>query len=374
MFINIKVNLKVELNMENQKSTRDKENLFRLLTEISDDMVMQFDRDFVHLYANPASARYLGTDLENITGKTHAQMGYRKEEYEPWHARIEKVFKTGVPHKEVYHNTVLDKWFDWNLFPELGKDNYVISVISYTRDITELIHYQQKLQESNSTKDRLFSILAHDLRGPIGSLEQMLNLFSMEELDDETRSVIMDDIKVTVKSSFTLLDNLLNWARIQSGPITMHPEKLCVKSLLENVCKLLESQADQKLLSITVNGEESAYIYSDSNSSEMVLRNLLSNAIKFTPEGGLINVSWHNEGDFIRISLSDNGVGIERERLENLFRLTTNTTWGTKGEKGTGLGLVLVKEFVEKNGGNIEVTSTPGKGSTFSFTLPKFKS
>jgi len=491
--------------MENQNSSRDKESLFRLLTEISDDMVMQFDRDFVHLYANPASARYLGTELEDIIGKTHGQMGYRKEDYEPWHARIEKVFETGVPHKEVYHNIVLNKWFDWNLFPEIGENGSVISVISYTRDITDLILSQQKvqeseskyrilftenpmpsiisdkisgkilevnpaavkeygyshdefvsltmrdivlsedddelseacllaksdqpgksfsrhrkrngdviiaeinthellyreidarhiiahnitaeivskvtitrlageLQESNQTKDRLFSILAHDLRGPIGNLEQMLNLFSMEELDEETRSMIMDDIKVTVKSSFTLLDNLLNWARIQSGPISMRPEKLSLKSLFENARTLLESQADQKSLKITVSGEESAFIYSDANSSEMVLRNLLSNAIKFTPELGLINISWRDEGDFVKISVTDTGVGIDRERLENLFRLTTNTTWGTKGEKGTGLGLVLVKEFVEKNGGNIEVSSTPGKGSTFSFTLPKFKS
>lgn len=357
--------------MENHKTTRDKESLFRLLTEISDDMVMQFDRNYVHLYANPASARYLGVDLEDIIGKTHAQMGYKKEDYDQWHARIKKVFDTGLPHKEVYHNPVIEKWFDWNLFPELGKDNYVISVISYTRDITELIHFQHQLQESNITKDRLFSILAHDLRGPIGSLEQMLNLFSMEELDEETKEMLMDDIKVTVKSSFTLLDNLLNWARIQSGPIKMHPEKISVKSLVENTQNLLESQAEQKSLHFDVTGDESAFIFSDINSSEMILRNLVSNAIKFTPEQGQINIRWNEEGDFVRISVSDNGVGIEKEKLDKLFTLTTNTTWGTKGEKGTGLGLVLVKEFVEKNGGSIEVSSSPDKGSTFSFTLPR---
>lgn len=235
-----------------------------------------------------------------------------------------------------------------------------------------LARLANELKESNLAKDKLFSVIAHDLRGPLGSMVQMLGLLTGDiKIDEPTKDRVLHELEATSKHSFALLENLLKWARMQKEGITFNPEPLLLSEIAGNAAMLLASQAKGKSINVRINGEATSMVSADRDSVETIFRNLLSNAIKFTRQEGSIDVDWKEDGDFVRIEISDNGIGMNAEMMANLFKLTIISTWGTNGEKGTGLGLVLVKEFVEGNGGELTVTSKPGEGSTFSFTLPK---
>ena len=233
---------------------------------------------------------------------------------------------------------------------------------------------EQRLQEAVAAKDKFFSIIAHDLRGPFYSLFHLYE-FMEDDIDMFDRNQLIDffkSLRESAKRTFNLLENLLNWARTQTGSVHFSPEFLNLSSLIRNVAKLIESGADDKNISLKLDIDEKTDVYADKNMLRTILQNLIANAVKFTPRGGTITIHTQEKGDCIEITVADTGVGISQGNMEKLFRIDAQfTTFGTEEEKGSGLGLILCKEFAGANGGQIWVESEMGKGSSFRFTLPR---
>lgn len=234
-----------------------------------------------------------------------------------------------------------------------------------------------QLRELNATKDKLFSIIAHDLRSPFNSILGFSELLIENVKKNEAAETeeFLSIINLLAKNTLVLLDNLLIWANSQTGQINFKPEKLILSSIIQNILDISISNAKIKNISLSYMQSGDIEVYADKNMLETVLRNLISNAIKFTKPGGKIKVFAISEQNQAEISISDNGVGMNDETRKKLFKISENIpSVGTAEEKGSGLGLVLCKEFVEKLGGNVWVESEKGKGSDFKFTLPLNKS
>ncbi|HEY0740661.1 MAG TPA: tetratricopeptide repeat-containing sensor histidine kinase [Chryseosolibacter sp.] len=230
-----------------------------------------------------------------------------------------------------------------------------------------------KLQELNATKDKFFSIISHDLKGPLNSLTSFSGLLinHTDSLSKDEIKMLAKDLDKSLKNLFALLENLLEWSRSQTGNIEFKPEPFDIAALLKQNQELLQQQAQNKKISLVLQGELNVVINAHRNSVNTVVRNLVSNAIKFTPGEGTVTLKTSTAENKVIVSISDTGVGMSKEVMDKLFRIDTkHTTKGTADEKGTGLGLILCKEFIEKNGGRIWVDSVVGKGSNFSFELP----
>lgn len=232
------------------------------------------------------------------------------------------------------------------------------------------------LKKANATKDKLFSIISHDLRSPLGGLLNSLELLTekWEALPDETKREILTDLRGSVKSAFDLMENMLCWANAQRGKIDFQPENTPLRQIVDNNRRVLSGVAREKSIRIETDIDPQLLVYADPNMAMSVLRNLISNAVKFTPEGGRVEVTAEEGGAEVAISVSDTGVGVGPERLPRLFQPDAHfTTPGTRNEKGSGLGLLLCREFVERNGGRIWAAERPGGGTVFTFTLPKYR-
>ena len=237
-----------------------------------------------------------------------------------------------------------------------------------------------KLEESNrellvlnSTKDRFFSIIAHDLRNPFHAVSGFSEILlrDYKKLPPEKVERFLTLINKSSVNGGNLLENLLQWSRAQTGKISFEPIQLHLIGIVNNVVDLLEGEAQRKNIEIVQAIELEMMAFVDENMLKTILRNLISNAIKFTPEKGTITIKALEKFPLIEISIIDTGVGISSQQMQLLFNVETNiSTKGTASESGTGLGLILCKEFVEKNGGKIWVESEVGKGSEFKFTLP----
>lgn len=231
-----------------------------------------------------------------------------------------------------------------------------------------------ELMELNATKDKFFSIIAHDLRSPFSGFLGLTQIMA-EELPSLTMTEVQD-LAVSMKNSasnlFSLLENLLGWARIQQGLIPFSPEIIQVSSITSQIIATMVEPAKNKGIDFVHNIPENTEVFADSNMLQSVIRNLISNALKFTHKGGEITVSAKSTSDnSVEISIKDTGIGMNKKILDNLFRLEVNTSrLGTEGEPSTGLGLILCKEFIEKQGGKLWVESEVGKGSMFCFTIP----
>ena len=246
-------------------------------------------------------------------------------------------------------------------------------VTSRTRELKEA---NEDLEISNHTKDRFFSILAHDLKNPIAALSGISDLLKTKfpQLSNEEIYNYINDINKSSNSIQNLLINLLDWARTQTQNIAYLPEDLSIHELLLKNETLLEQQMKSKNIRFTLEVDPAHSTFADAQMIDTVLRNLLSNSIKFTPVNGTITVKSHENNDSIVLSFIDTGIGMSREQAESLFDIQRQSiTSGTEGETGTGLGLVIVKEFIEANKGSISVDSMPDEGTTFTVVLPKSK-
>jgi tetratricopeptide (TPR) repeat protein len=229
------------------------------------------------------------------------------------------------------------------------------------------------LQESNTVKDKLFSVLAHDLRSPFATIINMLQVINDDDLPAEERKELIDLVSVTSNASLDILNNLLKWGEMQIKGIRLNSVNLEPHQIIERNIALLLGAAEIKSISLHNHVAADTHVITDPDHFEFVLRNLLSNAVKFTSPGGSVTISAiidaaNNEVQFI---VQDNGVGIDAERIGAIFNLSNISTDGTNDEKGTSLGLVLCKEFIEANHGHIWVESRPGEGSRFIFSLKK---
>ena len=235
----------------------------------------------------------------------------------------------------------------------------------------QIFTQKELLLQSNFSKDKLFSIISHDLRSPINSLQGALGILQEGLLSEEEVKNVSKTLLRKVQNTGYFLNNLLYWAKSQMGGIVVNPEKINLKTISEINTQLLASISDEKNISIINNIKLNIFSFADENMVDLVIRNLIENAIKFTPANGEININAVVKNSDILISIEDSGDGIKEEDLPKLFDTETHfSTYGTSNEKGTGLGLTLCKDFIEKNKGQIWVESRYGKGSTFYFTLP----
>lgn len=232
-----------------------------------------------------------------------------------------------------------------------------------------------KLVEIVSTNGKFLSIIAHDLRSPFSAIIGILELlkFSLKELNKDEIEEYVNIVYNSANNTLVLLDNLLEWAVSQNIEKTFKPVKINLYGLLQQEIENLKTLANQKQISMSHSVEQNLNVSADIQMVKTILRNLISNAIKYTNSFGRIQITALEDKKFVEISVSDNGIGISAENRNKLFKIDAfHSTPGTNEEKGTGLGLMLCKEFVELHGGNMFIQSEPGKGSRFSFTLPHY--
>lgn len=228
-----------------------------------------------------------------------------------------------------------------------------------------------ELQKLNSLKDRLFSIIAHDLRGPLHNLQEVLSLVNANLLSEEERESLMQDLSRSVDQSVGLMENLLSWANSQQKGESIKRESFNLNDLLLEVLHSINALLEKKSLKVTLDMDQSALVLADKEMIKIVLRNLISNAVKFSNESTIISISARPGKKGLEIAVSDEGIGMSAEVLRKLFSLDLRSRRGTSNEEGSGLGLMLCKDFIEKNSGSLNVKSEEGKGSTFSFCLPQ---
>ncbi len=251
----------------------------------------------------------------------------------------------------------------------------LIDLTEYKKIEDSLIKANNELKSINDTKDKFFSIIAHDLRSPFQSLLMASELFAteIETLSKEDIVFFSKGLNKNLINLLNLLENLLNWSLMQRGMIEYEPVKINMLELVNKTIEISNNLAQKKSLAITNKVNPKTFVNADLQMLRSVVHNLLNNAIKFTKPGGRIVISSIEKNSFVEISVKDNGIGITRDKLSNLFdfKSTSSTDIGTDGEIGSGLGLHLCKEFTEKNNGKIWVESKLGKGSKFTFTVPK---
>lgn len=265
---------------------------------------------------------------------------------------------------DIYHRLKVPGWHSWGLGIDVTEQKQVEAA---------LFESEKQLRELNSSKDRFFSIIAHDLRSPFNSIlgiSELMKEFASER-DFESIERFTDVLHTTSRNTFELLVNLLEWAQSQTGRMEFLPEYFELVSVIEEEIKLLEQVSASKGVSITLKFTGKMLVFADKQMVSTIIRNLITNAIKFSYPQDTVVISGSKRARGMVVSITDQGVGISPEDQKKLFRLDeTLTTKGTMNEKGTGLGLILCKELVERHQGEIWVESRPGSGSTFSFTLP----
>jgi len=357
--------------------------LMRTLMDNLPDHIYFKDHASRFLRINKALAQFLGlndpaqaiekTDFDFFTGE-HAQQAFEDEQ---------KIIRTGqllsTEEKETHHDRP-DTWVSTIKLPLSDKDGNIIGTFGISRDITkhklaeeEIKLKNELLQIINAEKDKFFSILAHDLRGPLSAfvaatkiITEEIQTMKFEEIKEITLSM-----KTSASNIYGLLENLLEWSRLRRGVMDFIPERFNLKKKIEECINVLSESARKKGIEIKIFVPDELDVLADSHMFEAVIRNLVSNAIKFTTSGGKVTLTaGYNEDHTIEIKISDSGIGMTPELKNKLFQINEKTSRpGTEGEPSTGLGLLLCKEFVEKHNGKIWVESEVGKGSTFSFTI-----
>ncbi|MFP4306542.1 MAG: response regulator [Desulfococcaceae bacterium] len=263
---------------------------------------------------------------------------------------------------------------------EMGGVDYVTKpfqqeeVLSRVRTHLTLRRQQTALEAANQTKDRFFSIVAHDMRGAFNSLFAYADIMAEQvaQTGPESLRQTSNKLSESVENAYRLLQNLLQWARIQRGQMEFQPRNLNISDLIKDILTLTGGHREKKRITAENAIPPDTCAWGDERMLHTVFRNLVTNAVKFTPMDGRIALRAQSDGDRLRIFLEDNGVGIDPEHLDRLFRIDVkHQETGTEGEPGTGLGLVLCNELIHQNGGEIAIASQPGEGTTVAVTLPK---
>jgi PAS domain S-box-containing protein len=366
-----------------KKQVEDKIKKLSMAVEQSPSMLFMTDENGLVDYINPRVTEITGYEPAELLGKNLLELHFTHNPDEKLREINEALANGGKWHGTACHARKSGELFyeSTTISPIYNDDGQRKGYIEVCEDITEkkkaeeaIKKYSDELRESNASKDKMFSIIAHDLKTPFNGLMAFSDILS-SDYDSLSKEEVLEYINVIgdlSRNTFNLLEKLLQWSRLQTGRMEFCPVKCDLHDLTETVINLLSANAKGKNIRLNSNIEKGLNIQADVNMITAVLRNLTSNAIKFTPQNGSvsINVLLVDE-NLAEISVCDTGVGIKENDLSKLFRVETqHSTKGTNGESGTGLGLLLCREFVERNGGKIRVESEPGHGSRFIFTLP----
>jgi len=363
-----------------EEALRESEAVHRNLIERMMDGVYKSTHDGKFVDVNSAMVKLLGYDS--------------KEELLAIDIKKDLYFEPG----DRESLQLLEKWEEMAVYPVKKKDGSEIWVEDHgwyitgengeilfhegiTRDITERKRAEEEIQlkneqlhQANAEKDKFFSIIAHDLRGPFQPLLGFTRMLA-EDLpklrQDEIQKMALS-MRSAANKLFDLLENLLEWSRMQRGLINFEPGSFFLLPKISESLVLVQHAIAEKGIEIRYDVSEDLRVFADGNMFESIIRNLVSNALKFTAPRGNISIIARSAGDhWVEIKVNDTGIGMNKEIVENLFRLDTNTNRkGTEGEPSTGLGLIICKDLIKKHGGKLWVESEEGKGSTFYFTLP----
>ena len=378
-------NLAEKLTSDLKESSTKHEELSDLLESIIDHvpgLLFYKDKENRFIRVNKYIALAHGKEKSEMEGKNLNEF-YTKEEAEKYFQSDLSVINSGVAQldiEETWSTMFGVKWLNTNKIPFRNSAGEIIGVIGISMDISDrkkaeelIIKQNNELIKLNADKDRFIFILAHDLKGPFNNVISMLNI-----LEENIRNHDTDDIEkhinmvsVSAVKVYNLLEDILSWIKAQSDKFPVELEEISFEKIFADVIENVKLTADNKNISINYSIADNINIHADKNMMTAIVRNLVNNAIKFTNKGGCININAASSPSGIIVTVSDNGVGIEPERMKRLFDISqTQTTLGTNNEKGTGLGLLICKELVEKHGGKIWVESKLGNGTTFKFSIP----
>lgn len=360
------------------KSEEQYRSLYANMIEGSALHTLIFDKDGVPedyriVEVNPAFESQLGITRADVIKKASKEaFGVETPPYLEVYSRValtgqHEIFET--------YFAPLDKYFCISVYcPYKGSFATIFEDITVRKQAElKLIESEGKLKELNATKDKFFSIIAHDLKTPfngiLGFSEMLKN--EVRNLDNDSIEKYVDIIHSTALQAYGLLENLLEWSKTQQNGLIFVPRKLLLRNLVADEMAGLKLNADQKDISLLNETDEEILLTADEKMLRTVVRNLISNALKFTPKGGIVRVEAHLTPDYVEVMIVDSGVGMNSDTLDKLFKIESSfSTRGTENERGTGLGLLLCKEFVEKHGGKIWGISEKGKGSIFKFSIP----
>jgi len=359
-----------------------KEKHYRLIYKNSPIPYQSLNLDGLLLDVNPAWKNILAYSKEEVIGKDFSSFLHddHKERFkQDFHNLIQKGEINNLELKLVKKTgSIIYVTFNGKI--EYSEDHKFIRTHCVFNDITAqklaektLLQSERRLRELNATKDKFFSIIAHDLKNPFNDLmgfSQLLDI-NIEKYDNTKIKQFVNIIHQSSKLAYNLLENLLDWSRSQTGTLQFNPEEFLLNEIISENIDLLSSNANNKNIKIFTEIDDESTVFADKNMIRTVIRNLISNAIKYTNQGGYIKIVTSKVNHFLKLSILDNGIGISEKNLEKIFQIDESySTPGTEREKGTGLGLILCKEFTDKNKGSIWAESTLDEGSTFNITLP----
>lgn len=356
------------------------QNLFNTVSEAI--YIQNINGEFIDV--NQGAINMYGYSREEFLGKTPLFLSAPgKNDMDDTLNKVKKAYEG---------ETQLFNWWgkrkNGQIFPKeviLNKGVYMGQdvIIATARDITDRVNadeklkiYMKELQELNLSKDKFFSIIAHDLRSPFNGLLGFSKVLS-EEFDQLTKDEIREFIEYvhsSAKTVYNLVDNLLQWTRIHTGKMEYQPIKIDLHDEAYKIINLFTSNAITKKIMLINEIPVNTYVFADQNMLQSIFQNIISNSIKFTNQGGKVTIKSLLKNGYYEVHVIDTGIGISEENIHKLFRIDEQfSTYGTNNEEGSGLGMILCKELVEKNGGQIKVESELGRGSSFIFTIPSQK-
>ncbi len=343
-----------------------------------DDLVIVLDKAGVFQeFYNPGKHKTLYSEAESYINKHFENVGFPELVVQKLTNAFKELMQKDSFEEFDYSIKKEDKvfWFNAKISPRRNVKGELSGITIVARDITERKQTEEQMKELNTTKDTFFSILAHDLKNPFSSLHSMSNTMieNYQNLEEKEKLMMLKIMHKSTEHIFNLLENLLTWSSSQRGRIEYSPEKFNISWLIQVNMNLHKLPAEKKGVVLTTNIADDLPAYGDREMINTVIRNLINNAVKFSSKGGVVEVKIHDTIKLFEVIVSDHGIGIPAGNIKKLFRIDEKyKSVGTAGETGTGLGLVLCKEFVDKNGGEIWCKTKEGSGSEFHFTIPKY--
>ncbi|MEX0982609.1 MAG: ATP-binding protein [Bacteroidales bacterium] len=379
----------LKMQAEQLENTNKELEKLSLVASKTSNVVLIMDANGDFEWANEGFRQKYGMDLEAFKAEYGSNLRVTSS-YHETDKVLDKITQNREP--AVYISEFTDKngvktWSQTNLTPILNHDGEITNLVLIDSDITDLKHAEAQIREQNeeittqsvelhrliASRNKLLSIIGHDLKNPLNSIIGFADLLqtNLAALNEEQVKKYSEIIYSSSKSAYYLLENLLDWSRLQTGRLQQNPVSINISDLVKDVIPLYKANASDKRIELINKVGHDLHVFADRNMVNTVVRNITGNAIKYTEEGGSVTFSADAKGKDVSIRIEDTGIGMAKDVIEKLFHSEdVQSTPGTAGEKGTGLGLIIAREFLEKNQGKLEVESEPGKGTTFIITLP----